>query len=84
MDKVTLSQDSLLDKAIAAIITEDLVLALKIAKTLSAYDVKVDILDTRGPNDIGDMSRDQFNKIYTPYNVNSKKTIGSGALNLQA
>ena len=31
MDKVTLSQDSLLDKAIAAIITEDLVLALKIA-----------------------------------------------------
>ena len=31
MDKVTLSQDSLLDKAIAAIITEDLVLAVKIA-----------------------------------------------------
>ena len=31
MDKVTLSHDSLLDKAIAAIITEDLVLALKIA-----------------------------------------------------
>ena len=38
--------------------------AIKIAKTLSAYDVKVDILDTRGPNDIGDMSRDHFNKIY--------------------
>ena len=30
MDKVTLSQDSFLDKAIAAIITEDLVLALKL------------------------------------------------------
>ena len=38
--------------------------SIKIAKTLSAYDVKVDILDTRGPSDIGDMSRDQFNKIY--------------------
>ena len=39
--------------------------AIKIAKTLSAYDVKVDILDTRGPNDIGDMSRNHFNKIYS-------------------
>ena len=31
MDKVNLSQDSLLDKAIAAIITEDIDLASKIA-----------------------------------------------------
>lgn len=38
--------------------------SLKIAKTLSAYDIDVDILDTRGPNDIGDMTREQFNKIY--------------------
>ena len=38
--------------------------SLKIAKTLSAYDINVDILDTRGPSDIGDMSREQFNKIY--------------------
>ena len=38
--------------------------SLKIAKTLSAYDIDVDILDTRGPSDIGDMTREQFNKIY--------------------
>lgn len=38
--------------------------SLKIAKTLTAYDIEVDILDTRGPSDIGDMSSDQFNKIY--------------------
>jgi len=39
--------------------------SLKIAKTLSAYDIDVDILDTRGPSDIGDMTREQFSKIYS-------------------
>jgi len=47
--------------------------SLKIAKTLSAYDINVDILDTRGPNDIGDMSRDQFNKIYSNAKEYSEK-----------
>jgi len=47
--------------------------SLKIAKTLSTYDIKVDILDTRGPSDIGDMSRDQFNKIYSNAKEYSEK-----------
>lgn len=33
---------------------------LKIAKLLSEYDVKVNILDTRVANDVGDMTHSQF------------------------
>lgn len=36
--------------------------SLKIAKLLSAYDVKVNILDTRIADDVGDMSKSQFNQ----------------------
>jgi hypothetical protein len=37
--------------------------SLKIAKTLSQYDVQVSILDTRSADDVGDMSHEQFDKI---------------------
>lgn len=47
--------------------------SLKIAKTLKQYDVNVDILDTRGPCDIGDMTHDQFNKIYSEAKKYSEK-----------
>jgi len=36
---------------------------IRIAKLLSSYDVKVDILDTRGSEDVGDMSRERFNEV---------------------
>lgn len=36
---------------------------IKIAKLLSQYDIDVDILDTRGAEDVGDMSFDKFNEI---------------------
>ena len=36
---------------------------LKIAKLLSQYDIEVDILDTRGHEDVGDMSKDEFNNL---------------------
>ena len=36
---------------------------LKIAKLLSEYDIEVDILDTRGHEDVGDMSRDVFDDL---------------------
>ncbi len=37
--------------------------SIKIAKLLSQYDINVNILDTRGEEDVGDMSHDRFNKI---------------------
>ena len=36
---------------------------IKIAKLLSQYDTEVEILDTRGNDDVGDMSKERFNKI---------------------
>lgn len=36
---------------------------LKIAKLLSEYDIDVDILDTRGHEDVGDMNKDVFNEL---------------------
>ena len=36
---------------------------IRIAKLLSSYDVDVDILDTRGSEDVGDMSKERFNEI---------------------
>lgn len=36
---------------------------IKIAKLLSSYDIDVDILDTRGSEDVGDMSEERFNEI---------------------
>tara|TARA_B100001094_G_C18058227_1_gene733639 strand:- start:169 stop:1155 length:987 start_codon:yes stop_codon:yes gene_type:complete len=39
--------------------------SLKIAKLLTAYDVKVNILDTRIADDVGDMSKSQFNQCLT-------------------
>tara|TARA_B000000557_G_scaffold256655_1_gene249073 strand:+ start:266 stop:1228 length:963 start_codon:yes stop_codon:yes gene_type:complete len=42
---------------------------IKIAKLLSQYDVEVDILDTRGSEDVGDMSFEKFNEV-----LNNKKT----------
>jgi DNA primase len=36
---------------------------IKIAKLLSQYDIDVDILDTRGNEDVGDMSKDKFSNI---------------------
>lgn len=37
--------------------------AVKIATLLSEYDIKVNILDTRGESDVGDMSMKYFDKI---------------------
>jgi len=37
--------------------------AVNIAKLLSVYDIKINILDTRGNEDVGDMNREYFNKI---------------------
>ena len=37
--------------------------SLKIAKLLSEYDIEVNILDTRGSTDVGDMSKENFNNI---------------------
>jgi hypothetical protein len=42
---------------------------LRIAKLLSSYDVEVNILDTRGSEDVGDMSKKRFNEVLG----NSKK-----------
>ena len=45
--------------------------SLKIASLLHAYDVRVDILDTRGFDDVGEMTHEEFNKVYvdaTTYN----------------
>lgn len=36
---------------------------LKIAKLLNQYDVEVDILDTRGADDVGDMAHEKFTSI---------------------
>lgn len=36
--------------------------SLKIAKLLSAYDIKVNILDTRIADDVGDMSKSEFSQ----------------------
>ena len=36
---------------------------IKIAKLLSQYDIEVEILDTRGADDVGDMSKEKFNKV---------------------
>lgn len=36
---------------------------VKIAKLLSQYDIDVNILDTRGSDDVGDMSKEKFNSI---------------------
>ena len=36
---------------------------IRIAKLLSSYDIDVDILDTRGSEDVGDMSKERFNEI---------------------
>jgi DNA primase len=36
---------------------------LKIAKLLSQYDIDVNILDTRGDEDVGDMSKERFTSI---------------------
>lgn len=44
---------------------------IKIAKLLSQYDIDVDILDTRGSEDVGDMSKEKFKNILEtskPYN----------------
>jgi hypothetical protein len=37
--------------------------SIKIAKLLSQYDINVDILDTRGAEDVGDMTHEKFNNI---------------------
>ena len=37
--------------------------SIKIAKLLSQYDINVDILDTRGPEDVGDMTHEKFSNI---------------------
>lgn len=42
---------------------------IKIAKLLSQYDVEVDILDTRGAEDVGDMTFEKFNEV-----LNNKKS----------
>ena len=39
--------------------------SLKIAKLLTAYDIKVNILDTRIADDVGDMSKSQFSQCLT-------------------
>lgn len=65
----SLTQDMKLFKKIVANKTEvNLALdkdvyfkALKIAKMLKEYDVEVNILDTRIANDVGDMTKNQFN-----------------------
>jgi DNA primase len=36
---------------------------VRIAKLLSSYDINVDILDTRGSEDVGDMSKEKFSEI---------------------
>lgn len=36
---------------------------VKIARLLSQYDIDVNILDTRGSDDVGDMSKEKFNSI---------------------
>ena len=36
---------------------------LKIAKLLSEYDIDVNIVDTRGAEDVGDMSLEQFEEL---------------------
>jgi len=37
--------------------------SIKIAKLLSQYDINVDVLDTRGPEDVGDMTHEKFSNI---------------------
>ena len=41
---------------------------IRIAKLLSSYDIDVDILDTRGSEDVGDMSKERFNEILNSSN----------------
>ena len=48
---------------------------LSIARKLSEYDISVDILDTRCAPDVGDMTKNQFNKIYENANTFSEKDI---------
>ena len=43
---------------------------IRIAKLLSSYDINVDILDTRGSEDVGDMSKERFKEI-----LNTSKTF---------
>ena len=43
---------------------------IRIAKLLSSYDIDVDILDTRGSEDVGDMSKERFKEI-----LNKPKTF---------
>ena len=38
--------------------------SLKIASLLHSYDIKVDILDTRGFDDVGEMTCEEFKKVY--------------------
>ena len=41
---------------------------IRIAKLLSSYDIDVDILDTRGSEDVGDMSKERFDEILNSSN----------------
>ena len=50
--------------------------SLKIAKLLSQYDIDVNILDTRGAEDVGDMSHDKFENILS----SSQKFNGNDSL----